>query len=244
MAQAAKNAIDMRYRLLDYFYTAFHRQHTDGTPALNPMWFKYPNEQSTWSIDLQFLFGDSILVSPVTHENVTHVEAYFPDDIFYDFLTLEPMRGEGKNITISNVNFTSIPVHIRGGAVLPLRATGANTTAQLRRTDFELLVVPDLDDSATGSLYFDDGVSIQTNASTEVQMQYDRGTLTVNGSFGYPLGVNVASAVFLNVSAAPKMVLVDSSTVNSSAFSYDTGLKTLRVPLGFAFDKSFTVSYS
>ena len=234
----------MRYRLLDYFYTAFHRQHTDGTPVLNPLWFKYPNDTNTWSIDLQFLFGDSILVSPVTQENVTHVEAYFPDDIFYDFLTLESMRGQARNVTFSNVDFTSIPVHIRGGAIRPLRAGSANTTAQLRRTDFQLLVAPGLDGSATGSLYFDDGVSISTNASTEVQMQFDKGTLTVNGSFQYPLGVNVSSAVFLNVLSAPATVLLDGQAVKSSAYTYSSKTKSLNVPLGFKFDHSFEVSYT
>lgn len=241
MTQAAKNAIDMRYRLLDYFYTAFHQQHVDGTPVLNPLWFKYPTDKKTWNIDLQFLFGDSILVSPVTQENVTHVEAYFPDDIFYDFLTLDPTRGQGKNITFSNVNFSSIPVHIRGGAILPLRATGANTTAQLRRTDFEVLVAPGLDGSASGSLYFDDGVSILTNASTEVRMRFDKGTLTVNGTFGYPLGVDVANVVFLNVGGAPETVLVDKKA--GAKYVYDDKVKTLSVPLGFSFDRSFEVSY-
>ena len=70
----------MKYRLLDYFYTAFHCRHADSTPALNPLWFKYLNDTNTWSIDLQFLFGDSILVSPITQENVTHIEAYFLDE--------------------------------------------------------------------------------------------------------------------------------------------------------------------
>ena len=44
-------------------------------------------------------------------------------------------------------------------------------------------MAPGLDGSATGSLYSDDGVSISLYASTDVQMQFDKGTLTVNRSF-------------------------------------------------------------
>ncbi|EKM56094.1 glycoside hydrolase family 31 protein [Phanerochaete carnosa HHB-10118-sp] len=244
VAQAARNVLDIRYRLMDYIYTAFHQAHEDGTPVLNPLWYKYPEDPATFPIDLQFFFGDSILVSPVTEENSTSVTAYFPKDTFYDFLTLAPFEGTGANMTLSGINFTSIPVHIKGGAVLPLREKGTMTTTQLRETDFELVVAPDASGEASGSLYADDGVSITPATSTSVSFSYQNGTLAVAGEFGYSMGVNVSRVRFLGVVSAPTTVKANGQTVQSGAISYDKDSQVLDVTLDTPFNEGFTVQHS
>ena len=187
---SAKKGIATRYRLLDYLYTAFHRQHSDGTPILNPLFFIYPKDTNTYSIDMQFFYGSHILVSPVTEENSTSVTAYFPDDIFYDFFTHKKFTGQGSNIKITNVSTSDIPLHIRGGVVLPLRlaiddATGdiAMTTTELRKRDFELIIAPSGDSYACGWLYIDDGESIEQKRCdvTNVEFGYRHGRLWVRG---------------------------------------------------------------
>ena len=188
---SAKRGIATRYRLLDYIYTAFHRQHFDGTPILNPLFFIYPKDTNTYSIDMQFFYGSHILVSPVTQENSTSVAAYFPNDIFYDFFTHKKFTGHGAKMTITNVSISEIPVHIRGGIILPLRlaldeATGdiAMTTTELRKRDFELIIAPGGDSYACGRLYIDDGESIEQAQGdvTNVEFEYQHGRLWVRGS--------------------------------------------------------------
>jgi len=205
--------LPLRYRLLDYLFTAFHKAHLDGTPVLHPLWHIFPKDSATYGIDLQFLFGDSILVSPVTQENATSVTVYLPKESFYDFQTYDKIEGQGQNVTLENIDYTQIPVHIRGGSILPLRASSAMTTATLRKTDFEVLVAIGADGTATGSLYVDDGVSINPPASTRVSFEYANGTLTAEGSFDYPLGVKVSTIRFLGVQKTPKRVLVNEKEV-------------------------------
>ncbi|KAJ4477621.1 alpha-glucosidase [Lentinula lateritia] len=244
-AQAAKNVLDIRYRLMDYFYTTFHQASLNGSPVLQALWYKYPNDTSTYPIDLQFLFGPSILVSPVTDENSTSVTIYLPRDTFYEFLTLKPVFGTGANVTLTNVDFTEIPVHIIGGSILPLRVNGTMTTTELRQNDFEIVVAPSAGGNASGQLYVDDGVSLeQTNGTTALTFDYQDGALSVNGTFGYNLGVNVASVKILGVNQSPKNVsVVDQSgqSIGNGTFSYDAGSKVVEVALGVAFDKAFEV---
>jgi alpha-glucosidase len=223
-----------RYRLLDYFYTAFHKASLDGSPVLNPLWFKYPTDSSTFGIDLQYFFGDSILVSPVTDENATSVTIYLPKDKFYDFATLKPVEGTGQHVTLTDVNFTTIPLHIRGGAVLPLRAAGAMTTTELRAVDFEFVVAPGAYGTASGTLYVDDGVSIEQEQTTSVEMAFAGGKLSVHGSFGFEVGAKVARVVFLGVGKAPTWVTVDDGMGGEGRkvpFEYDGACKVLRVQI-------------
>lgn len=204
VTEAAKYAIDIRYRLLDYMYTAFHQAKLDGTPVLHPLFYLYPNDTATYPIDLQFFYGPSILVSPVTQENTTSVDAYFPDDIFYDFTTLAPFEGQGANITFDDVAYDQIPLHIRGGAILPLRIESAMTLHDLREKNFELVIAPDRNGAASGSLYFDDGESLEQEATTELTFTYSNGVLEIQGDVGLPLGVQLERVRFAGVAQRPE----------------------------------------
>ena len=67
VAEAGRQAIGMRYRLLPHLYTAFHRAQTVGTPVAKPLWFAYPSDPATHGIDDQWLLGD-LLITPIIHQ--------------------------------------------------------------------------------------------------------------------------------------------------------------------------------
>lgn len=167
------------------------------------------------------------------------VTIYLPKDIFYDFLTYAPIQGKGSTVQLTNVAYTSIPVYIRGGAVIPLRQASANTTAQLRQLDFELVVAPGTDGSASGTLYIDDGVSVtQTQPTTEALFVYKNGQLTASGSFASTN--NVAIVSFLGVTKAPKQVQVNGNQV--STYTYDSAKKVVKAAVSIPLSGGFTVS--
>jgi alpha-glucosidase len=204
VAESARNAISIRYRLLDYFYTAFQEQSVNGTPSLNPLWFLYPADENTFPNYGQFFFGDAVLVSPVLEENATSVEIYLPQDIFYDWNDgLKPVQGNASTLTLDDVDFTTIPLHIRGGTILPLRAQSANTTTLLRQQPFQLVIAPGMDGSASGRLYLDDGDSLVQEATSLIDFAYADGVLSMTGSYDYECGVGVESLLLLGVQSAP-----------------------------------------
>lgn len=60
-------------------------------------------------------------------------------------------------VTLSHVYLTVIPLHVRGGRILPLRIIeSANITTEVRTKSFYLLITPGIDGTAEGSLSPDD----------------------------------------------------------------------------------------
>ena len=54
----------MRYRLFPYLYTQFYVASQTGLPIWRPLYFEQPHDQSTWTVDDQFMYGADILVCP------------------------------------------------------------------------------------------------------------------------------------------------------------------------------------
>jgi alpha-glucosidase (family GH31 glycosyl hydrolase) len=160
--EICRTSLNIRYTLLPYFYNLFYFAHTSGTPVWNALMFLYTNDPNTLSIDQQFMVGDAILVSPVLMEGATSVNAYFPADVWYDFYTGERMNvtSQGKWIDLP-APITTIPVHLRGGTIIPAQLP-ALTTAISRNNPFFLIVSLNDSASATGNLYLDDGENLST----------------------------------------------------------------------------------
>ncbi|CAJ2502526.1 Uu.00g099200.m01.CDS01 [Anthostomella pinea] len=196
---AGRKFIGIRYQLLDYMYTALRAQTVAGTPSVNPLFYIYPEDKNTWALDLQYFLGPALLVAPVTEENATSVEVYLPDDVFYDWYTREKVVGTGASITVEGQEWTDLPLYLRGGVIVPIRAESAMTTTELRTKPFEILVPNGGDGTANGTLYLDDGVSIEQPATSEITFAYADGVLTVGGTFGYATDVRVSKVTFLGL---------------------------------------------
>lgn len=134
------------------------------------------------------------------------MQYYLPDDIFYEWGTGKPVRGQGEYVS-AEVDVTDITLHYKGGIIYPQRVESANTTTALRKKGFNIVVAPGLDGTAEGSLYLDDGVSVVQDAVSEIDFKYDNGKFTMEGTFEYDAGdVNIQTITVLGAEALPEGV--------------------------------------
>ena len=70
-----RDAIMLRYDLINYIYTAFYFASTDAVPIFTAMWSEWPKEPTYLKNQSQFMFGRNILVCPkLTPKNETTSE--------------------------------------------------------------------------------------------------------------------------------------------------------------------------
>lgn len=205
------------------------------------MFYIYPADVNTFAVDEQFFFGQSVLISPVTDENATSVDIYLPDDIFYDWNDgFAPVQGSGSKRNINNVDFQTIPIHVRGGSILPLRAQSANTTTALRKQPFEIVIAPAANGTASGKLYLDDGLSLEPSSITYITFNFDGKTLSTNGAFGYNANDSISQVTLLGQSSVPSSVTYNS---NSLAVAYNSTTKVARIAVRIPLSGPATVSF-
>jgi alpha-glucosidase len=80
--------------------------------------FAYPNDEATYSLDDQFLFGDSLLVAPVLEEGARRREVYLPAGTWIDWWAGKQHTGPVK-ISVE-APLDRLPLFVRGGAIVPL----------------------------------------------------------------------------------------------------------------------------
>ncbi|XP_034449680.1 lysosomal alpha-glucosidase isoform X3 [Hippoglossus hippoglossus] len=84
-AQAAmRSALNLRYSLLPFLYTLFHHAHTSADTVARPLFMEFPSDPNCQSIDRQFLWGSSLLISPVLEQGAVGLAAYLPLCTWYN----------------------------------------------------------------------------------------------------------------------------------------------------------------
>ncbi|XP_077017064.1 sucrase-isomaltase, intestinal isoform X1 [Tamandua tetradactyla] len=178
-AEMSRDILNIRYTLLPYFYTQMHEIHAHGGTVIRPLLHEFFNEKPTWDIFKQFLWGPAFMVTPVLEPNVDVVRGYIPNARWFDYHTGQDI-GIRKQFEEFSAPLHKINLHVRGGHILPCQEPARNTFFS-RQNYMKLLVAVDDNQTAQGSLFWDDGDSIDTyerELYTMVQFNLNKSNLT------------------------------------------------------------------
>ncbi|MBT2516141.1 alpha-xylosidase [Streptomyces sp. ISL-90] len=115
----ARGFTELKMSLMPYLYRAGIEAHERGIPVMRPMQLAFPDDPGAAYLDRQYLLGPDLLVAPVFSEH-GEVDVYLPAGTWTSLLSGEVVEGGGWRR--EQHGFDSLPLYVRGGAVLPLGA--------------------------------------------------------------------------------------------------------------------------
>ncbi len=137
---ACRTAINRRYLLMPYIYTAFREASVDGMPVMRPVFMADEHDLRLRGEDKAFLLGGDLMIVPQWAGKVS-----------------EPGQGSWCALTLEDhPDSYQAVLKQRPGSVIPL-ANLAQSTEEMRTDSLTLLVCLDEDGRACGQLYEDDG---------------------------------------------------------------------------------------
>jgi alpha-glucosidase len=242
-AEASRIALNIRYQILPYFYSLHEESNRLGTAVWRPLIFEYPEYESFADNDVQILLGTDILLSPVVDEGKTSVDAQFPAGVWYDWYSYESVTATAnkneKKYTTLDAPLTHIPIHIRGGAIIPTK-TPEYTVGETYATDYNLIIALDKKNEAQGRLYIDDGESLDVKSSSDIDFTFKNNQLSASGKFGYKKAEKLGDITIIGATHFTK------AKINGKSFNL-TKSKNNSIVLkgaGVNLTKSFKVQFS
>jgi alpha-glucosidase len=149
-----REVLHLRYRLLPYIYSLAYEAHRTGLAFIRPLILDHPDDPQCFDRSREFMFGDDLLVAPVTDDQARQWSVYLPEGSWTDFWTGEVFEGGRSHLV--DAPLERIPLFVRAGAVIPTGPVVQHLSGYAPER-IELMVNP----GAVGvfSLYEDDGLS-------------------------------------------------------------------------------------
>ena len=162
----------LRYKLLPYIYSGAADVCFNGSTLMRPLVFDFADDKEALKQKHTFMFGKSMLVSPVTEAGAKTWTTYLPDTDggWFDFWT-NKKYDDGQNVT-TPVTLDKIPVFVKAGSILPIGPERQYTGEKLDEP-VELRVYPG--DDASFALYEDEGdnYNYEKGAYSIINMEWD-----------------------------------------------------------------------
>ncbi|XP_037332259.2 lysosomal alpha-glucosidase isoform X1 [Pungitius pungitius] len=246
-AQAAmRSALNLRYSLLPFLYTLFHHAHTSAATVARPLFMEFPSDDNCRAIDRQFLWGSSLLISPVLERGAVELAAYLPSGTWYSLHNGQPFYSKGQYLLLP-APLDTIHAHVREGHIIPQQEPALTTTAS-RRKPFFLTVALSTGGWAHGDLFWDDGDTLNTSEVgnycyvifTAGQSQVVSDPTRLNGDLD---GLVLGGLQVFGVPLPPSYVLANGEGVRDFTYRSDTKLLTV-TNIALPMSEVFTVQWA
>lgn len=114
-----KKYMNLRYSLIPYIYSQSAQATLNGYPIMRPLFFEFPDDNKSYNISNEYLFGSELLIAPILKPHQKIKTVYLPESVkWYDFHTNQKFFG-GNEYEIP-VTIFDIPLFVKAGSFIPI----------------------------------------------------------------------------------------------------------------------------
>jgi alpha-D-xyloside xylohydrolase len=122
-----RRAMELRYALMPYIVAQARANAAKGHPMLRPLFFDFPGDPGSWTVEDEYLFGADLLVAPLFTDSATARVVYVPPGTWIDYQTGKAYGGaRWQEIASGEI---PIVLMVRDHAVIPHAAVAQSTSA-------------------------------------------------------------------------------------------------------------------
>jgi alpha-D-xyloside xylohydrolase len=178
--EAEKILVDfdtLRYRLMPYIYSQAWKVTSAHGTIMRPLVMDWRTDVEAQNTGDEYLFGPSLLVSPVYTQGATSRAVYLPPALWYDFWTGDRVNGAQR--IVAEAPLARLPLYVRAGSLLAL-GPPMEWSTEKPADPIELRIYPGADGDFT--LYEDDndGYDYTRGAHATLLMHWDDAAKTLS----------------------------------------------------------------
>ncbi|TKC10461.1 DUF4968 domain-containing protein [Pedobacter polaris] len=208
----------LRYRLFPYMYTSMHQQYQTGVPIMRALVLDNQEDENVYEIADQYMFGDNLMIAPVTTKGAITRSVYLPKGIWFNYWTNQKYEGKTYHHVVAPLD--TIPIFVKGGSIIPMqpemRYTGEKPVDVITLAIFPY-------GKSSYDLYEDDNLSLNYQkgnfSNTKITSNLVGSNLSINidkpiGQFK-PTTHSYLTEIHWNGTNQPKTVIENDQIVNA-----------------------------
>ncbi|MDP4207139.1 MAG: glycoside hydrolase family 31 protein, partial [Bacteroidota bacterium] len=114
--------VNERYALVPYIYTMARKTYDTGISLCRPMYYDYPEKQEAYSFKNEYMFGDNLLVQPITapsQNDFSDVKVWLPaGNDWYEWHTGTMLKG--GQVVERKFLISEFPIYVKAGSIIPM----------------------------------------------------------------------------------------------------------------------------
>lgn len=110
--EICKKYIELRESMREYIRGIMQESHEKGSPIMRTLFYEFPEDETSWTVEDEYMFGDKYLVAPIFEAGARKRQVYLPKGCSWRRIGTDTAL-EGGQVITADAPLEDMPVYER-----------------------------------------------------------------------------------------------------------------------------------